>query len=233
MVGLKGSGNAQDPPRHDHGPRPGRRGRPRIGGSRRRARKRGRPWLGRPQPKSGASPRGKFDKAQATARLEPVEVRREYRISLGPWSTTTLAPRVDRPARPGRSSPGAGRDRWRSWESRSSCPRTAAPSRAGSSSGAWSCNGASRSLVLRVPAGVQCHARRPETRWRPMLDCALAGAEFVFGKALVDRRRPGRVRLRLPRPAHGDLRRGAVRGALSPGRDAVGRARVSPWSWPG
>src|SRR5208337_2180583 len=34
------------------------------------------------QPKSAVSPRGKIDLAHATARLEPEEVRREYRLSL-------------------------------------------------------------------------------------------------------------------------------------------------------
>ena len=38
------------------------------------------------------SPRGKSDEAHAAARLKPVEVRREYRISLGPWSTTISVP---------------------------------------------------------------------------------------------------------------------------------------------
>src|SRR5271157_3591903 len=45
-----------------------------------------------PRPKSAVSPRGKIDLAHATARLEPEEVRREFRISLGPWSTRLSLP---------------------------------------------------------------------------------------------------------------------------------------------
>ena len=44
-------------------------------------------------------------------------------------------------------------------------------------------------LVLRVPAGVQL-LRRAGDAVEAMLDCALAGAEFVFGKGLVDRDGP-------------------------------------------
>ena len=80
-------------------------------------------------------------------------------------------------------------------------------------------------LVLRVPAGVEFlkHAGKGvET----VLDCALEGAEFVFGKALVDPKGPVEFRLCLPGLADGHLRRGALRRAVSPGRDAVGRARL-------
>ena len=81
--------------------------------------------------------------------------------------------------------------------------------------------------MLRVPAGVRAAAPAGDAV-EAMLDCALAGAEFVFGKALVDDKGPAGFVFAFRRPAHGHLRRGPVRGALSPGRDAVGRAGASP-----
>ena len=77
---------------------------------------------------------------------------------------------------------------WRSWESPITCPRTGAISRRVVFWGLvlqWSF----ALLVLRVPAGVQL-LRRAGDGVEAMLNCALAGAEFVFGKGLVDREGP-------------------------------------------
>ena len=82
-------------------------------------------------------------------------------------------------------------------------------------------------LVLRVPAGIQSVDQAGKAV-KSVLDCALEGAEFVFGEPLVDPNGPGSVRLCLSRLADGHLRRGPVRRALSPRRDAMGRARRSP-----
>ena len=80
-------------------------------------------------------------------------------------------------------------------------------------------------LVLRVPAGARIFAAAGHVV-ESILNCALSGARFVFGGPA--RRRPGagRLRLRVPGAADGDLRRRPVRRSLSPGRHAVGRARV-------
>ncbi len=140
------------------------------------------------QPKSAVSPRGKFDEAPATARLEPVEVRREYQISLGPWSTRLSLPEtmdlmdlVDR----ARGLVGMvailGVALFLSENPRAISPRVVfwglVPQ--------WGL----ALLVLRVPAGVRL-LRRAGDAVEAMLDCALAGAEFVFGKGLADRDDP-------------------------------------------
>ncbi len=79
---------------------------------------------------------------------------------------------------------------WRSWESRSSSRRTGARSRVALSFGGWRCSG--------VLASWSCAFRPAFNRWirrarrsKSVLDCALEGAEFVFGKPLVDRNGPG------------------------------------------
>ena len=130
---------------------------------------------------------------------------------------------VDRPVRPGRSGPEASWAWSRSWGLRSflSENRRAISGRVVF----WGLvlQWGFALLVLRVPAGVRVLSEAGNGV-EAMLACALAGAEFVFGSALVDPNGPGGVRLRLSRVAHGDLRGGALRGALSPGRDAVDRA---------
>ncbi|MGZ5977527.1 MAG: NupC/NupG family nucleoside CNT transporter [Isosphaeraceae bacterium] len=141
-----------------------------------------------PQPKSAVSPRGKFDEAHATARLEPVEVRREYQISLGPWSTRLSLPEtmdlmdlVDR----ARGLVGMvailGVAFFLSENPRAISLRVVF----------WGLvlQWGFALLVLRVPAGVRL-LRRAGNAVEAMLDCALAGAEFVFGKGLVDRDGP-------------------------------------------
>ena len=77
-------------------------------------------------------------------------------------------------------------------------------------------------LVLRLPAGERVLKQAGDVV-KGVLDCALEGAGVRLRRQAGRRGRPGRVRLRVPGPADGDLRRGPVRGALSPGRDAVDR----------
>src|SRR5271165_2941510 len=140
------------------------------------------------QPKSAVSPRGKFDEAHAAARLEPVEVRREYQISLGPWSTRLSLPEtmdlmdlVDRARGLVGMMAILGVAFFLSENPRAISLRVVF----------WGLvlQWGFALLVLRVPAGVLL-LRRAGDAVEAMLDCALAGAEFVFGKGLVDRDGP-------------------------------------------
>ena len=141
-----------------------------------------------PQPKPRESPRGKFAEAHVTARLEPVEVRREYRISLGPWPTRLSLPETmdlldlaDRARGLVGMMAILGVAFFLSANPRAISRRVVF----------WGLvlQWGFALLVLRVPAGVQL-LRRAGDAVEAMLDCALAGAEFVFGKGLVDRDGP-------------------------------------------
>ncbi len=110
-------------------------------------------------------------------------------ISLGPWSRRLLGARIARSARHRRSAAGSFRDARRSWESRSSSRTTAARSRAGSSSGACACNGALPSWSCACPPACEI-LEHAGTAVESILDCALDGAEFVFGEPLVDPKGP-------------------------------------------
>ncbi len=141
-----------------------------------------------PLPKSGVSPRGKSDAAHAAARLEPEELRREYRISLGPWSTRLSLPEsVDLLDLADRARGLLGMIAilgvafFLSENPRAISRRVVF----------WGLvlQWSFALLVLRVPAGVQL-LRRAGDAVEAMLECALAGAGFVFGKGLVDRNGP-------------------------------------------
>src|SRR5271157_5803741 len=141
-----------------------------------------------PQPKSAVSPRGKFAEAHATARLEPVEVRREYRISLGPWSSRLSLPEtmdlLDLADR-ARGLVGMlailGVAVFLSENRRAISGRVVF----------WGLvlQWGFALLVLRVPAGVRA-VREAGAGVKSVLDCALSGAEFVFGKSLTDGKGP-------------------------------------------
>ena len=62
-------------------------------------------------------------------------------------------------------------------------------SRGASSSGGWPCSGALPSWCCECRPARGC-SRRPEKFVESILNCALAGARFVFGKALVDAQGP-------------------------------------------
>jgi CNT family concentrative nucleoside transporter len=124
----------------------------------------------------------------ATVKLTPVEVRREYRLSVGSWSRTISVPQTIDPIDVG--------DRLRGLvgivlilgvvfflsENRRAISRRIV---------FWGLvlQWAFALLVLRVPAGVQA-IRGMGSGVQAILDCALAGSEFVFGKRLVDRDGP-------------------------------------------
>jgi len=138
--------------------------------------------------RSEGIPRGKSDEAHARARLEPVEVRREYRISLGPWSTRLSVPETldlldlaDRARGLVGMASILGVAFFLSENRRAISRRVVF----------WGLvlQWGFALLVLRVPAGVRL-LRRAGDAVAAMLDCALAGAEFVFGKGLVDRDGP-------------------------------------------
>jgi CNT family concentrative nucleoside transporter len=137
---------------------------------------------------SSVSSRGKYDEGRAMARSEPVEVRREYQISLGPWSrrlsfpdSIDLLDLADR----GRGLVGMlailGVAFYLSENRRAVSLRIVL----------WGLvlQWGFALLVLRVPAGVR-RLRSAGDVVEAVLNCALAGSEFVFGKALVDRDGP-------------------------------------------
>ncbi len=130
----------------------------------------------------------KSDQGHAAVRLKPVEVRREYRISLGPWSTTVSVPEsidlfdlADR----ARGMVGVvailGVAVFLSENRRAISGRVVV----------WGLllQWGFAILVLRVPAGIRA-MRTAGDAVEAVLACALAGAEFVFGKALTDEKGP-------------------------------------------
>ncbi len=135
-------------------------------------------------PKPALVPRGKADEPHVSVQIEPVEVRREYRISLGPWSTRLSLPEsmdlldlADR-ARGLLGMVAILGVAFYLSENRRAISRRVL---------FWglALQWGFALLVLRVPAGVQL-LRRAGNAVQAMLNCALAGAEFVFGKGLVD-----------------------------------------------
>ena len=140
------------------------------------------------RPKSKVSPRSKLDVAHATARPDPVEVRREYQISLGPWSTRLSLPEtIDLLDLADRVRGLVGMVAILGVAFYLSENRRAVSLRVVF----WGLvlQWGFALLVLRVPAGVLL-LRRAGDAVEAMLDCALSGAEFVFGKGLVDRDGP-------------------------------------------
>jgi CNT family concentrative nucleoside transporter len=134
-----------------------------------------------------AAPTARSDD-QSSVRLKPVEVRREYRISLGPWSTSFSLPEsidlfdlADR----ARGIVGMlaiiGGAIFLSENRRAISGRVVF----------WglALQWIFALLVLRMPAGVRL-LRAAGDAVEAVLGSALSGAEFVFGKALVDRSGP-------------------------------------------
>ena len=114
---------------------------------------------------------------------------------------------------------------WRSWASRPSCRTTARRSRAASCSGGWPCSGGLPCSYCECPPASASSSMRAKGSKRSSI-ARSTGAGFVFGKALDQSRGARGICLRVPRLADRHLRRGPVRRPLSPGCDAVDRARL-------
>jgi CNT family concentrative nucleoside transporter len=138
-------------------------------------------------PSSGATPPANGPDASVnsgTVTLGPVEVRRTYQISLGPWKTQFSVPDsfdlldlADRARGAGGILIILGVAIFLSDNRRAISARVVF----------WGLGlqlGFGL-LVLRVPAGVRFLSEAGKAV-ESILGCALAGAEFVFGKALVD-----------------------------------------------
>ena len=121
-------------------------------------------------------------------RAEPVEVRREYRISLGPWSGTLSVPEsIDLLELADRASGFLGIMAILGVAVFLSDNRRAISRRVVFWGLALQWGFAV--LVLRVPAGIQA-LRAAGTAVQAILDCALEGARIVFGAALTDDQGP-------------------------------------------
>ena len=139
------------------------------------------------QTNSRPTPRGKTTPERPKVEVEPVEVRREYRLSLGPWSTRLSLPEtVDLLDLADRARGLVGMMAILGVAFYLSENRRAISRRV--VSGAFCCNGASPCWSCAFQPA--CDAAQAGDGVEAMLDCALAGAEFVFGKGLVD---PGTV----------------------------------------
>ncbi len=124
----------------------------------------------------------------STADEESVEVRREYEISLGPWSTRITLP--------GSTDLLDLADRARGLMGMAAILAAAFYLSENRRAVSWrvvfwglSLQWLFAILVLRVPAGVRV-LRRAGDAVEAMLGCAMAGAEFVFGKDMVDPKGP-------------------------------------------
>ncbi len=142
----------------------------------------------KPSVKPATTRQAELDPARAKVRLEPVDVRREYRISLGRWSTTVTVPEnvdlIDLADR-ARGFLGMAAILGAAYflsENPQSISRRVFFWGLGLQ---W----IFAILVLRVPAGVLV-LRKVADAVEAMLDCALAGASFVFGPKLVDANGP-------------------------------------------
>jgi CNT family concentrative nucleoside transporter len=125
-----------------------------------------------------------LDPAKAKVRLEPVDARREYRISLGWWSTTVSVPEnVDLIDLADRARGLLGMAAILA----AACFLSENPRLISRKVVFWGLGlqWVFAVLVLRVPAGVRV-LRNVAHAVEAMLDCALAGASFVFGPKLVD-----------------------------------------------
>ena len=138
--------------------------------------------------KPATTRRAELDAGRAEVRLDPVEVRREYRISLGRWSTTVTVPEnvdlIDLA------------DRVRGFFGMAAilgaaCFLSENPRSISRRVFFWGLGlqWVFAILVLRVPAGVLV-LRKVADAVEAMLDCAIAGASFVFGPKLVDANGP-------------------------------------------
>ncbi|MGO9599427.1 MAG: NupC/NupG family nucleoside CNT transporter [Isosphaeraceae bacterium] len=142
----------------------------------------------RPSVKPATTRQAELDAARAKVRLEPVGVRREYRISLGRWSTTVTVPEsVDLMDLADRARGFLGMAAilgaaYFLSENPLSISRRVFIWGLGLQ---W----IFAILVLRVPAGVLV-LRKVADAVEAMLDCALAGASFVFGPKLVEANGP-------------------------------------------
>jgi CNT family concentrative nucleoside transporter len=131
-----------------------------------------------------ATSKPELDRAREKVRIEPVEVRREYRIWLGWWSTTVSLPEnVDLIDLADRARGVLGMvaifgTAYFLSENPQAIPRKVVFWGLGLQ---W----VFAILVLRVPAGERV-LRKVADAVQAMLDCALAGASFVFGPKLVD-----------------------------------------------
>ena len=135
-----------------------------------------------------AARQAELDPARAKVRLEPIDVRREYRISLGWWSATVTVPEnvdlIDLADR-ARGFLGMaailGAAYFLSENPRAISRRVFF----------WGLGlqWIFAILVLRVPAGVLV-SRKVANVVEAILGCALVGASFVFGPRLVDANGP-------------------------------------------
>jgi CNT family concentrative nucleoside transporter len=135
---------------------------------------------------NGKTPKakGEMDRVHAGARVEPVEVRREYRVSLGPWSSTFSLPEsIDLFELADRARGFLGILAIIAAAAFLSENRRAISRRIVF----WGLvlQWGFAILVLRVPAGIRA-MRAAGTAVQAILDCALEGARMVFGTALTD-----------------------------------------------
>ena len=142
----------------------------------------------KPSVKPATTRQAELDAARAKVRLEPIGARREYRISLGRWSTTVTVPEsvdlIDLADR-ARGFLGMAAILGAAYflsENPQSISRRVFFWGLGLQ---W----IFAILVLRVPAGVLV-LRKVADAVEAMLDCALAGASFVFGPKLVEANGP-------------------------------------------
>jgi CNT family concentrative nucleoside transporter len=138
--------------------------------------------------KGAAAAPGSSPDAHSAGSLRPVEVRREYRISLGPWQGSFSLPEsIDLFDLADRARGVVGMFAILGGAIFLSENRRAISGRIVF----WGLvlQWVFALLVLRIPAGVMV-LRRLGDATEAVLGSALAGAEFVFGKALVDRSGP-------------------------------------------
>ena len=152
----------------------------------------------------------------------PVETRRVYEVSVGPWTRRFAVPdSIDLLDIADRLRGFFGMLSF--WALPSSFRTTAGPSRAESFSGACSCNGASLSWSCACPR-VSRYSSTPARQSSQFWPVLSKGPNlFLASRSSIPRAR--RLCLRLPGLADRYLRGRPLRRPVSPGRDAVDRSR--------